>query len=309
MARSARLAAFLLCLLWSAAAAAAAAAHPEPTPTTAAKRAAHKAFAAGERAFKNGDYTTALADFRQAFAHVSHDAVRFNIAVCLARLGRYSEAAEQYEAAATSSMLDDKERERARKAAAETRKKLGQLAVRGGVAGVGVRVNGAQRCTVPCQLDLDPGSYNVAVADKRVTVQIESGAQQVVQVPAPAPAPAPRKTPPPPAKHRVKPVKPRASLHARGPGWLTWTGGAIAVVGGAGTTYFGLRTQKLHNDYTREPTQQRLDDGRTSRLLTNVSIGVIAAGAALVTVDLLFIAPTGHSAERVSDAWAGRVRF
>ena len=91
---------------------------------------------------------------------------------------------------------------------------------------------------------------------------------------------------------------------SRGPGWLTWTGAGLAVVGTASTLYFGLRTQSLHDDYVREPTEQRYDDGRDARLATNLSIGVAAVGAVMLAVDLLLLAPR----ERTPVATAARSR-
>ena len=76
---------------------------------------------------------------------------------------------------------------------------------------------------------------------------------------------------------------------------LTWTGAGLAVVGTASTLYFGLRTHSLHDDYVREPTEQRYDDGREARLATNLSIGVAAVGAVMLAVDLLLLAPRART--------------
>src|SRR5262245_61254015 len=105
------------------------------------RRQAREAFTSGERAFEKGDYVAALAAFERAFALAPHDAVRFNLAVCLERLGRPSEALLQYEAAAKSSVLTAAERERARRSGAELRPKVGTLVVEG-QAGAAVQVDG-----------------------------------------------------------------------------------------------------------------------------------------------------------------------
>jgi hypothetical protein len=270
---------FCLCL---AAAAPARGAPPEAEAKSAEQRAAREAFERGERAFASGSYEAALAAFREAFAQVAHDAVRFNIAVCLERLGRHAEAAEQYDAAAESRLLGAADRERARRSARAARAALGTLVVDSGTPGSRVSVDRVERCRIPCRVALDPGLHEVQIGEgPALALEVERGRSHVMLAPR-EPAPAAQRP-------LDRPPAPRAP--ARGPGWLTWTGGALAVAGGASTLYFGLRTQRLHDDYMREPTEERYDDGRTARLATNLSLGVAAAGAVLVAVDLLLVAP------------------
>lgn len=263
---------------------------------TAEQRAAREAFERGESAFKAGAYEAALSAFREAFAAVPHDAVRFNIAVCLERLGRYGEAAEQYDAAAKSGLLDDADRARARRSARTARASLGTLVVEAGAPGTAVSVDRVERCRIPCRVALDPGFYQVSIGRSApLAIDVARGQEHVMVPPAPQPAAsAPRSEP-----HPVPSPERRPLGESRGPGWLTWTGGALAVAGGASTLYFGLRTQSLHDDYVREPTEQRYDDGRQARLATNVSIGVAAVGAVLLAVDLLLLAPRERTRQSV----------
>ncbi len=90
----------------------------------AAQDAAASAFRSGEEHFERGRYEEALVFFEQAFELSPHAAVRFNIAVCLERLGRDRDALSEYEQAATSSNLSDAERARAQKEVLRMRKKL-----------------------------------------------------------------------------------------------------------------------------------------------------------------------------------------
>lgn len=257
-------------------------------PKSAEQRAARQAFERGESAFKAGSYERALAAFRQAFAQVAHDAVRFNIAVCLERLGRYAEATEQYDAAARSSTLSEADRERARRSAQAARAVLGTLVVEAGTRGVRVSVDRAERCRIPCRIVLNPGPHQVAIGDGApLALEVERGREHVLVAPGSEPKVAPESAPPKSPTREQAP----GSAAPRGPGWLTWTGGALAVSGAASTLYFGLRTRSLHDDYVRDPTEERYDDGRRARLVTNVSIGVAAVGAVLVAVDLLVLAP------------------
>jgi hypothetical protein len=277
---------FWFCLLVAATARAAAPADGEAK--TSEQRAAREAFERGERAFQAAQYEAALAAFREAFAAVAHDAVRFNIAVCLERLGRFGEAAEQYDAAARSLLLGESERERARRSARSARAALGTVLVEAGAPGTAVSVDKVERCRIPCRIALDPGPHQVSIGDGApLAIDVERGREHVMVPPEPQRGSAAAR----PEKQSTRADAPQPVREARGPSWLTWTGGALAVAGSASTLYFGLRTQSLHDDYVRAPTQERYDDGRQARLLTNVSIGVAAVGVALLAVDLLLLAP------------------
>lgn len=251
---------------------------------------ARGAFDRGERLFNQKDYAAALTEFQRAFLLVPHDAVRFNVAVCLERLGRHREAVEEYERAAKSPTLGEKDLARAKAAADVARRSLGRINVKG-AAGIPVKVDAETRCNSPCAIDLDPGTYRIELGGAAaIELAVESGREHVLSAEAEKPS-TERPTPPPKVVKRSAPPKRAREPESRGPGVLTWIGGALALVGGGGTLYFGLQTRRLHDDYTSEPTQDRLDDGRRSKLFTNVSIGVAAVGASLVVIDLVFLAP------------------
>ncbi|MEZ4223259.1 MAG: PEGA domain-containing protein [Polyangiaceae bacterium] len=264
---------------------------------------ARKAFTAGERAFEDGDYQSALGEFERAFSLVAHDAVRFNIAVCLERLGRYREAVAQYEAAAVSSTLKEPDRERAKRGARIASKQLATVVVESGDAGRPVVVDGDERCRTPCRVTVDPGRHRVSVGSgEAVELELGRGQTSHVAQSASKPAASAKQTRQPPKTLPRPRAKPSES---RGPGVLTWTGGALAALGTGGTVFFGLRTERIHDDYVAEPTRDRFDDGRTSRTLTNVSLGVAAVGVALVVVDLVFLSPQ----PKESAAFPNAVRF
>ncbi len=91
----------------------------QPAPSNEAVEAARLAFGDAERAFAAKDFGKALELFRLAFEKAPRDAVRFNIAVCLAELGRYEEAQAEYRLAAVSSTLTEDEKALARQRADE----------------------------------------------------------------------------------------------------------------------------------------------------------------------------------------------
>jgi hypothetical protein len=284
-----------------------AAAQPSAADDAAARKEAKEAFSAGERAFARGDHAAALAQFERAFTLKPHDAVRFNIAVCLEGLGRHAEALAQYRAAAKSSELSQAERTRAERAGKIALGRVGTLIVEGSVGAVSV--GGSERCRAPCRVELDPGSYDVLVgaapSERRVTISIQAGRDFVLPAPAAAPPPAQAPLPPPPPVEAPPPAQALEPTYA--PTWLTWTGASIAVVGGSGIIGFGLWADGLHDDYVRAPTQERLDQGVLARNLTNASIGVAALGAVLVAVDLIFIAPTAGPPANATSGRAERV--
>lgn len=250
------------------------------------REAAKEAFAAGERAFLEGDAQGALAHFERAFALRPHDAVRFNIAVCLEALGRHAEAIAQYQAAAESSVLSAEERQRAERAAEAALPNVGTLIVEGGDGGV-VEVEGSARCNAPCRVLLDPGRHEASFARGaqrvRIEVEIQRGRDFLWTPPVSSELRGASAGPVPPA--------PPIEVSSFEPSWLTWVGGSVGLVGAAGIIGFGLHASSLHDEYERQPTRDGLEDGETFRDLTNVAIGVAALGGVLVAIDLVFLAP------------------
>jgi hypothetical protein len=243
---------------------------------------AREAFRRGETAFAHADYTVALAEFERTFRLVPHDAVRFNIAVCLEHLQRYREARTQYQAASESTALSEKDRARAAESMARLQHELGTLIVNG-TLGAPVVVDREMRCTIPCRMDLDPRAYEVSLGGSPArTVRIEREAELTLVWPERAAA----------ENASSSGSNPGTGIaRTTGPNWLTWTGSALAAAGLGGTIGFGLRAKGLHDDYLARPTSSDYDQGVAARTLTNVSIGVLCLGAALVAVDLLFLSP------------------
>lgn len=243
-------------------------------PTTDGRPAAAEAFERGKRAFEADDYVTALEAFGEAQALSAHDVVRFNIGLCQERLGHFVEALASFRHSAESTQLDEATRADAAERARHVAGRVGHLTVPE-PRGARVSIAGRQRCLAPCTIDLDPGSYEVRVDGDGTThersVRVESG--QSVEVGPPAPDTRPT------GRRERSPDRLRIGL----PGWI---GAGVAVLGAAGTVLFGLRATSLHRSYLEEPTQSRLDDGRTAVLLTNVSLVTAVVGAASFILDL-----------------------
>ncbi len=278
---------FLCCALGALSIAPSVAAQSEGKPATAEPRAA---FRAGERAFDHNDYVTALERFRAALRESPNDAVRFNIGVCLERLGRFKEAAAEYAAAARSSTLDRARRDRAKSEAQRVRGRLGNLDADTKTGGGELWVDGERACALPCKLELDPRFHELvakkAGSESAQRIEIKSGETATVRFEI---AETARPTPKPRAVPAPAPQPEPTSSNAVRPGTLTWVGGGLAVVGVAGFIGFGLRAKKLESDYDAHPTEDTRSQGVTMQTLTNVSLGVVAVGAALVVVDLFVL--------------------
>lgn len=299
-------------------------------PSARERAQARAAFQRGERAFDAGRTEEALDDFRRAFRLAPHDAVRFNIAVCLERLGRFIEAAQEYDAAAVSEMLDAPTLQRAREQAARVRLSTATLVVSGSPAGADVLVDDERRCALPCRVQVDPGERRVVVrssdGEASRTLTVARGAEARVRL-------AVERTPPSggggggggtggsgggggdgdggDGDGDGEPEDEASGW--RGPGALTWIGGGVAVAGAIGVVAFGLQASGLHDDFQRTPTADIASDGETARDLTNVSIIVGAVGLAAVALDLFVLSRSGGDDEEepaVSATPTGvRVRF
>jgi hypothetical protein len=252
-------------------------------PSAQERAAARAAFAAGETAFAQHDYELALQRFRRAFTLAPHDAVRFNVAMCLERLARFREATLEYEAAASSTDLRPHVRRRARELADKARVRLGTLFVHGQPVGAAVVVDGAHLGTLPCRLLVDARVHDVVVRsgaiEERRRVEVTRGGAVTVEITLPTSLPVL--------------VAQRAEIAQRpaGPGLLTWVGGGVALAGAGGAIAFGLRARSLHDDFVATPTSGTRDDGVLMRNLANVSLAVAVAGAATALVDLVWLRP------------------
>lgn len=230
--------------------------------------AASQAFAEGERAFADADYPLALERFETAFRLAPHDAVRFNVAVCLERLGRFRDAWLQYRAAAESATLGQAERDDATRGAERLYERLGVLHV-AAPAGAEIRVDDDPRCTAPCDMEVDPGAHELAAVlggtvVRSERVEVERGARVELSL-----EPGPR---------------------ARGPGWLAIVGGGVTAVGIAGLIGFGVQAQSAYDRYTSMPvpaSRATYDEGVLAQALANTSIVVAVVGAAVLVLDLV----------------------
>lgn len=235
--------------------------------------AAKVAFVAGERAFKDDDYALALEHFRRAMQLAPRDAVRFNLAVCLERLGRFREAYREYDIATRSTELDEGALSRAREQAARTKDRLGTVRFEKGPsisAEASVTLGDEHLGSIPVTVLVDPAAHDFEVRTAEqslhLPVTVGRGETRVIRL----------------GQGRALPVEAPRLI-----GPLTWVGVGLAVAGAGSFIGFGLNATALHNQYLALPTQDTLNRGVFSRDVANVSLAVAITGALLVGIDLL----------------------
>lgn len=234
-------------------------------------QAAAAEYEAGTEDFEDDDYEAALVHFRRAFEIQPYDAIRFNIGVCLERLGRFRDASEEFELAAESEELDDETRARAARFLARVLERLGTVEIRGSVDGAQVLIDGTPACVLPCTTRLDPGEHRLEVrADDggrgvRV-IELDRGEELAVWIDIEGAS---------------------TSESSEGAlGVLGWVGIGVAAAGAAAAIGFGIRTIALHDEFEAMPSQDLRTEGLTFQGLTWTGIGVAVLGLGLFVLDL-----------------------
>ncbi|AKF08750.1 tetratricopeptide repeat protein [Sandaracinus amylolyticus] len=256
-----------------------------------ARRTAREAYRRGEDAFARGEHELALALFRELYERTGHDAVRYNVGVCLEQLGRAREARVEFLAVAESEAVPAETRAQALEAAARVRARLAAIEVRGAPDAAGVTIDGVRVCALPCDELIDPGAHTIAldVPDgPSERIEIAAGATRTVELVVVA-----REVVPHPA-----PIPPASSGASLGP--LTVIGASLVAIGAGGVIGFGVYTMDLKSRFDAMPTQPLADEGNTMAALTNASIGVLALGGALVLIDVILVATSGPPERAVS---------
>ena len=261
---------------------------------------AQRLFRAAIQAFDRGQTEEALRLFRGAYEAAPRAAVRFNIAVCLERLGRFREAWLEYRAAIDPDEFSPAQLAQAQQEEARLRGMLAVVEVSGEPAGADVRIDGISLCSLPCTTEVDPGDRVVSIHSAGQSaergVRLDRGQRLAFELSLASPLP--EEVSPPPT-FRVEPVAevPERQSPGHSIGWLTGVGVGLAAIGVGGLIGFGLRTQTLHEQWEAGGPNDVRDEGLTMRALTNISIGVAALGATLVVVDLI-LAATNRGGDR-----------
>ncbi|HET9934423.1 MAG TPA: hypothetical protein VFQ35_27155 [Polyangiaceae bacterium] len=268
---------------------------------------AKRSYEAGTAAFDRGEFAQALAAFESARAANSHPFVSFNIALCLARLGRLLESRRELDKLLEDATLGGDLEKRVKTERAQVNAQLSRIILDAPSSGYAVEIDGAPTVGEK-ELELDPGEHHLRItkgeqlvydqvvkldsAERlRLRVTDQERAIDVVVVPeqrstkastAPSPAPAPRRP--------LSPV-------------VFYAAASASVLLGGLTVWSGLDVQSAYDDYKRDLphlTQSQADDrvssGHARELRTNVLLGATALSvAATATIGLLWVDFGGRS--------------
>lgn len=264
----------------------AAPAKPAQPAQPGAKPADAKAlFTSGEKKFKDGDYTGALADFEASeTAKPTPEAERY-VGLCQDNLKHYPEAVAAFEKfiAQNPPKMKD-EVEQAKKRVEAIKAMPGTVKLETTPPGASVVIDTSQtpyEKTTPVEIDLAPGKHTILVGaegyeNATKEVDVTYGSKQDVHVelvkkapPPPPPAPPPvaadqgqaNPAPPPP------PPEPRSKV----PAYVT---GAVAIVAAGVGTGFGLKALSQSSDFKDNPTTQKADDGENNALVADMMFGI-----------------------------------
>lgn len=263
-------------------------AHAAPEgPPSAERTRARALYGQGEKLYKAGDVEGAERAFEDAYRTLPNAVVLLKIADCKVKLNDYPGAVEALEKYLVEKK-DAPDRAAVEDRIAEMRRKPGTVSVRTAPAGAAIWVDGQDSALVtPSDVELAPGEHKLSFklppyrqADQ--TVVVEFGSKKELEVKLEEPEPV---TPQSPVTSPASTLPPEDT--ASGP-WHPNAGFWIAVgataAGAAVTTVFGVIALNKHSDYEKHPTKDIADDGERAAIISDIGLGVAAAGAVTATV-------------------------
>jgi hypothetical protein len=255
-----------------------------------------RAFQKGIQAYEAGRYGEALALFREAHSRKSHPVILFNVALAEAKTGLVVEALGHLDEVFVDPATPGNLLERAREERAQTAARVAAVAVE--EKGAKLFVDGALASGDPPEVRVNPGKHRVRVeVDGKPVLDREillgSGERVRLSVArAPVAETPPGSSGPPGAKADVH-AEPRKPLSKT---WV-FVGGGLTLAAGAATAWSGLATRRAFTDFesdvdslSREEAKQRMDEGRSKQLRTNVLLGASLAlgiGTTVLAVTLV----------------------
>jgi hypothetical protein len=261
-----------------------------PTVNDEARKAAQRAFAAGQRAFKQRDFKHAAESFEAAYKSAPHPDALWNAARSWFRAGEKPRAANLYAQYLEEAPPNAPDRNSAIDALRELSPQLARLEIHATDV-EDIQVDN-QPLTRP-SLYVTPGTHLIQGrhGDQVVKKSQEVAPGAIVSI-ALAPPNRPEPANPPPSRPSPSPAPPPPSpalprSHGLSPLVLPLGGGLTAGAAGV-LIWSGLDTLHQKKVFDANKTQDNLDAGRTKQLRTNVMIGVTAGLGALTVVTGLF---------------------
>lgn len=307
----------LVCLLGAGAAhAQGSAAKPKRPPSSEADRIsrAEAAFKRAGAAFDAGKLDVALANYQESYALWPRPRTLLNLGVVLRKLGRVAEAANLLAEYVEHEAADAERVDAVRRTLAELDAELGRVQIAQlGSGPVTLDGQEIQADLLDRPVRVPVGQHRISQSGDTVQIAVSKGQELSIEVGRAAPEPA-VVAPPPPPPAEEKPVVvappprgPRPTRH------FLWTGAVTLVAAGAtGFLAYRLGTQQDELDeilarpqmYEYAEAEEARDRAERTALLTNIGIGVTAAGVVATGVLFFLYDDERPAAPRVSSTVA-----
>jgi hypothetical protein len=265
-----------------------------PTPERTKARAL---YTQGEKLLKAGDLEGAQQAFDEAYRTMPNAVVLLKVADCqekrndvqgaVATLEKYlSERANAPDRASVEDRIVD------------MRRTPGTVTVKSVPAGAAIWVDGKDSALVtPSDVEIPPGEHRVELRllpyqNVEQTSVIEFGSRTTLEFTLPQPAPVPSRPPEGLPNTTSEPEVDHGGSRKLGAPF--WVAVGVTAAGAVVTTAFGLIALDKHSQFEHTPTNQLADDGERAALISDIALGVAAAGAITGTV-LFFTAPRGSA--------------
>jgi hypothetical protein len=159
-------------------------------------------------------------------------------------------------------------------------------------------VDGADTALVtPSDVEVPPGEHRFTLRlppyiDGEQTSVVEFASKSTIELTLASPPQAA----PPPAEGLPNTTAPPEEEHARKRRLTApfWVAVGVTAAGAVVTTAFGIVALNKHSQFERTPTNSLADDGERAATISDIALGVAAAGAVTATV-LFFTAPHGDT--------------
>lgn len=268
---------------------------PNPGATPAKPADPKAAFVAGERKFKANDFQGALADFQASETAKADPATERYLAMTQDNLQAFPDAVTSYEkfiAANPPSMKTQVD---------EAKKRVEAIKVMGGKVHVETTPPGASLVidtsttpyekVTPADLDLTAGHHTILIGadgfeNSTKELDVTYGSKQDLKVELakkeapPPPPPVAAETPSQPTAPPPPPPEPRSKI----PAYVT---GAVAIAAAGVGVGFGVKALSQSNDFDKNPTTKKADDGENNALVSDMMFGIAITFA--VTSAVLFL--------------------
>jgi hypothetical protein len=259
-------------------------AHAEPSR----QERANASFIQARAAFARREFTVAALGFEQAGEYEPHPVAWLNASEAWVIAGDMVRAAIDCDRVLETPALAASYRQEAENRLKSIEDRVATLDIKEPLASY-ASIDAAERFPLPARKRVIPGAHVVVFYDGSTAlekVDVKASAGQIVGVAAPpsvdllppvvAPKTDVRRRPTPPL------FPPQPGSNGIGPApTATWFAFGASGIASAATVIFGLRTLAVQDDFDRSPTAENRDDFFRERLITNVSLGLAVAAAAV----------------------------